>query len=73
MSSAYNESQARDLLKKADAKLTSFFGNLFGNKYEESLEMYNQAANLFKMAKNFKGILSFSCSSFYYYYYYYES
>jgi alpha-soluble NSF attachment protein len=54
MSSAYNESQARDLLKKADAKLTSFFGNLFGNKYEESLEMYNQAANLFKMAKNFK-------------------
>jgi alpha-soluble NSF attachment protein len=55
MSSNYNESQARDLVKKADSKLSSFFGSLFGgNKYEDALEMYTQAANLFKMAKNFK-------------------
>lgn len=47
------KSKAEDLAGKADKKLKSFsfFG---GNKYEEAAELYEKAANQFKLAKAFK-------------------
>ena len=43
--------KAQDLVKKADKKLNSFglFG--FGSKYEDAAELYEKAANQFKLAK----------------------
>ena len=43
--------KAHDLVKKADKKLNSFglFG--FGSKYEDAAELYEKAANQFKLAK----------------------
>ena len=44
--------RASELMKKADKKLTGFglFGG-FGNRYEDAAEMYERAANQFKLAK----------------------
>ena len=44
--------RASELMKKADKKLNSFglFGG-FGSKYDDAAEMYERAANQFKLAK----------------------
>lgn len=49
-----SESKAKDLVAQAEKKLTSFFGGLFGNKYEDALELYKQAANIYKTLKLWK-------------------
>mmetsp|Transcript_27235 Transcript_27235/g.37566 ORF Transcript_27235/g.37566 Transcript_27235/m.37566 type:complete len:291 (-) Transcript_27235:126-998(-) len=41
--------KAADLVKKADKKLASW--TFFSNKYEEAAELFEQAANSFKLAK----------------------
>ena len=51
MSSAY-ASKARSLASQADRKLLGW--NLFGNKYEDASELYEQAANQFKLGKLWK-------------------
>ena len=43
------ETQARDLLGKAEKKLKGLA--LFGNKYEDAADLFSQAANYFKLAK----------------------
>ena len=44
--------RASELMKKADKKLNSFglFGGI-GSKYDDAAEMYERAANQFKLAK----------------------
>jgi hypothetical protein len=44
------EAEADELVKKAEKKLKSW--RPFGNKNEEALEMFEQAANFYKLAKN---------------------
>jgi alpha-soluble NSF attachment protein len=51
MPSAY-ASKARGLASQADRKLLGW--NLFGNKYEDASELYEQAANQFKLGKLWK-------------------
>ena len=41
--------KAQDLVAKAEKKLKGW--NMFGNKYEEALEMLEKAVNGFKLAK----------------------
>lgn len=48
------EAKARENVAKADAKLKSMMASFFGNKYEDAEELYKQAANQFKAAKNWK-------------------
>lgn len=43
-------SRASELMKKADKKLSSF-GFFGGSKYDDAAEMYERAANQFKLAK----------------------
>jgi alpha-soluble NSF attachment protein len=42
-----------DLMKRADKKLNSFglFANFSGSKYDDAAELYEKAANQFKLAK----------------------
>ena len=42
---------AQQLVIDAKNKYKSFFGRLFGNKYEEALEKYEQATNIYKLIK----------------------
>lgn len=49
-----SDSKAKELCAQAEKKLTSFLGGLFGNKYEDALELYKQAANIYKNNKSFK-------------------
>lgn len=51
--------RASELMKKADKKLNSFglFG--MGSKYDDAAEMYERAANQFKLAKACKFTTSF--------------
>jgi alpha-soluble NSF attachment protein len=44
-----SESEARELLAKADKKLKGL--GIFGNKYEDAADLLSQAANNFKLAK----------------------
>ena len=55
--------RASELMKKADKKLNSFglFG--MGTKYDDAAEMYEKAANQFKLAKACKFTTSFHKSS----------
>ncbi|CAG8532074.1 26530_t:CDS:2 [Dentiscutata erythropus] len=48
-----NEREAQALLAKADKKATTF-GWFGGNKFEEAAELYNKAANIFKLGKRWK-------------------
>ncbi|XP_060769108.1 N-ethylmaleimide-sensitive factor attachment protein, alpha a [Neoarius graeffei] len=53
------EKEAMDLVAEADKKMkmsASFFGTFFGSssKAEEACDMYARAANMFKMAKNWR-------------------
>ncbi|KAG9296390.1 hypothetical protein G9A89_014982 [Geosiphon pyriformis] len=48
-----SERDAQNLLAKADKKATTF-GWFGGNKFEEASELYNKAANTFKLAKRWK-------------------
>ncbi len=43
-------SRASELMKKADKKLNSF-GFFSSSKYDDAAEMYERAANQFKLAK----------------------
>lgn len=43
------EAKARDLVTKANKKLKGW--GMFGNKYEDAVELLEQAANQFKLAK----------------------
>lgn len=43
------EAKARDLAAQGDKKLRSF--GFFGNKWEDAGELYEKAANQFKLAK----------------------
>lgn len=53
-----------DLMKKADKKLTSFgFFGSFGSKYDDAAELYEKAANQFKLAKACKYFLTVSMIS----------
>ncbi|RHZ43701.1 hypothetical protein Glove_880g13 [Diversispora epigaea] len=48
-----SEREALAILAKADKKATTF-GWFGGNKFEEAAELYNKAANTFKLAKRWK-------------------
>ncbi|CAG8559036.1 8132_t:CDS:2 [Ambispora leptoticha] len=48
-----SEREAQLILAKADKKATTF-GWFGGNKFEEAAELYNKAANSFKLAKRWK-------------------
>lgn len=52
------EKEAHELVKKADAKMTTgFFGSLFSSKssrLEESLDYLEKAASIFKLCKNWE-------------------
>lgn len=52
--------KAQDLVKRADKKLNSFglFG--FGSKYEDAADLYEKAANQFKLAKACEHLLVLS-------------
>jgi len=52
MSKSVDDSQARDLVAKAEKKLTSWSLFSGASKYEEAAEMFTKAANRFKVAKN---------------------
>lgn len=45
------EAKARELVAKADKKLSSWFASMTGTKYEDAEEIYKAAANQFKAAK----------------------
>lgn len=62
-----HEKKAQDLMLQAEKKLNSsggFFG-LFGNssKYDDAAELFDRAANAFKMAKNWTGAGNAFCRS----------
>jgi hypothetical protein len=45
-----HEARGDDFEKKADKKLTGW--GLFGSKYEDAADLFDKAANSFKLAKN---------------------
>lgn len=47
-----SEAKADDLVVQAEKKLNAFF--TFGNRQEEACELFEKAANLYKVAKKFK-------------------
>ena len=55
--------RGEDFEKKAEKKLNSW--GLFGSKYEDAADLFDKAANCFKLAKSCT-----SLQSFYYYYYF---
>ena len=45
------EEKAKELIAKADKKLTSWFASLSGSKFEDAEELYTKAANQLKVVK----------------------
>eukprot|EP00217_Crustomastix_stigmatica_P008232 CAMPEP_0183790676 /NCGR_PEP_ID=MMETSP0803_2-20130417/1268_1 /TAXON_ID=195967 /ORGANISM="Crustomastix stigmata, Strain CCMP3273" /LENGTH=287 /DNA_ID=CAMNT_0026034929 /DNA_START=44 /DNA_END=904 /DNA_ORIENTATION=- len=43
--------KANELIKKGEKKLKSFMAGMFGNKYEDAVEYFEKAANIYKVNK----------------------
>lgn len=55
MSSSPEELRAQDFLKKAEKRLNSWSMFSSSSKFEDAAELFEKAANNFKMAKNYNG------------------